>query len=151
MKSLIICKSIHHHNTERVARVMGEILDAPIMEPDHFDAGTLSEYDLIGFGSGIYFARHHASLLDLVDSLPCLDKKVFIFSTRGIGPVRIYHGPLRRRLLKKGFTIVGEFSCKGHDTIGLLGFIGGINKSSPRESDLERAHTFAETLKDSCV
>ncbi|MBU7045747.1 MAG: flavodoxin family protein [Theionarchaea archaeon] len=151
MKSLIICKSIHHHNTERVAKVMGEILDAPIMEPDHIDAGTLSEYDLIGFGSGIYFARHHTSLLELVDSLPRVDKKAFIFSTRGMGPVRIYHGPLRRRLLKKGFTIVAEFSCKGHDTNGLLRVIGGINKSSPRESDLERAHKFAETLKNSYV
>ena len=151
MKSLIICTSFHHGNTEKVAKTMGEILDAPLMEPQIIDTETLSEYDLIGFGSGIYFSRHHKSLLELVDRLPYLNRKAFIFSTRGMGPIRIYHGPLRRRLLKKGFTIVGEFSCKGLDTDGPLAFMGGINKGRPSKLDLERAQKFAENLKNICV
>lgn len=148
MKTLIVVMSFHHCNTEKVATVMGEILDATLIEPHKVDTKTLLGYDLIGFGSGIYFSRHHEALLELVDSLPALNKKSFIFSTRGMGPVRIYHRPLRKRLHKKGFTIIGEFSCKGHDTIGPLKYIGGINKGHPNKPDLERAREFAKTLKD---
>jgi hypothetical protein len=30
----------------------------------------LAEYDLIGFGSGIYYGKHHKTLLDFVAGLP---------------------------------------------------------------------------------
>ncbi len=84
---------------------MAEILDADLLKPRKVDTDTLSKYDLIGFGSGIYFWKHHRSLLDLVNSLPVLNKKVFVFSTRGIGSVWIYHRPLKKRLKEKGFVV----------------------------------------------
>jgi len=49
----------------------------------------------------------------------------------------------------RGFTIAGEFSCRGWDTFGLLKLIGGINKGRPDEQDLKRAEDFARHLKDS--
>jgi len=46
------------------------------------DPEELGAYDLVGFGSWIYSARHHESLLDLADRLPQVTGKIaFIFST----------------------------------------------------------------------
>ncbi|HWQ78445.1 MAG TPA: hypothetical protein VN381_06500, partial [Anaerovoracaceae bacterium] len=48
------------------------------------DPKELGDYDLIGFGSGIYSGKNHESLLELADSLPQADgKKAFLFSTDG--------------------------------------------------------------------
>ena len=146
IKTLIIYTSIHHSNTEKIAKAMAEILDADLLKPRKVDADALSKYDLIGFGSGIYFWKHHKSLLDLVDDLIVLNKKAFVFSTRGIGPVWVYHRPLKKRLREKGFDIIGEFSCRGFDTVGPLKLIGGINKGRPNGKDLEHAENFAKSL-----
>ena len=62
---------------------------------------------------------------------------------------RIYHRPLRRALEKKGFEVVGEFSCRGYDTFGALCLIGGLNRKHPDEQDLLRAERFAEQLVES--
>ncbi|HIE43486.1 MAG TPA: flavodoxin, partial [Candidatus Omnitrophica bacterium] len=81
MKTLIICISIHHKNTEKIAKVMAKVLEAKLLKPHKVDINTLSRYDLIGFGSGIYYHKHHGSLLNLVERLPDLKgKKAFIFS-----------------------------------------------------------------------
>jgi flavodoxin len=46
--------SYHHKNTEKIAQVMAKVLDAPIKTPQQIHPAELQEYDLIGFGSGIY-------------------------------------------------------------------------------------------------
>ena len=116
------------------------------------DINTLSRYDLIGFGSGIYYHKHHGSLLNLVERLPDLKgKKAFIFSTSGVSKLwhfSDFHKPLREKLLEKGFDIIGEFDCRGWDTVGPFKLIGGISKGRPNEEDLEQAMSFARRLKD---
>jgi len=126
---------------------MAEVLDAKLVKPSEIEADTLSEYDLVGFGSGSYFWQHHNELLDLVKGMPHLHKKAFIFSTRGGGPAWLSHRVLKKALLTNGFDVIGEFSCKGFDTYGALRLIGGINKGKPDEKDLENAKRFAVALK----
>ena len=70
MKALTVYISVHHGNTEKVARNMANILDADLVQVKEADATVLEGYDLIGFGSGIYFGKHHKSFLDFVDKLP---------------------------------------------------------------------------------
>jgi len=146
--------SIHHSNTEKIAKVMAEILEAKLAKPCEVDTATISKYDLIGFGSGIYFFKHHKSLLNLIDKLSLQkNKKAFIFSTRGMDPIWFYHRPLKKKLLERSFDIVGEFSCRGFDTylfdkyIPPLKFTGGISKGRPNEKDLKNARKFAKDLK----
>lgn len=148
MKSLVIFSSIHHGNTEKIANAIAVELKAKLMRAREVDRHQLKEYDLIGFGSGIYFWRHHQSLLSLVDGLHDMGKrKAFIFSTSGIvPPFHFYHRALRRKLRKKGFTIVGEFACPGLDTLGPLSRIGGIRKGRPGAKDLQDAARFARAL-----
>ena len=153
MKTLIIYISIHHGNTEKIAKVMANTLDAALLQVKQADANMLERYDLIGFGSGIYFGEHHESLLDFVDKLPMLkNKKAFIFSTSGLRKIRFIHDfdkPLRKKLQRKGFDIIGEFSCRGLDTYRATKLVGGVNKGRPDAKDLKQAEDFASGLKSS--
>jgi flavodoxin len=153
METLIVYISIHHGNTEKIAKVMADTLDATLLEVKQADASMLEQYDLIGFGSGIYFGKHHKSLLDFVDKLPMLkNKKAFIFSTSGLRKIPFVHNfdkPLRAKLRWKGFDIIGEFSCRGLDTYRATKLVGGVNKGRPDAKDLKQAEDFASGLKNS--
>jgi len=153
METLIIYISVHHGNTEKIAKVMANTLDATLLEVKQANASMLEQYDLIGFGSGIYFGKHHEGLLDFVDKLPVLrNKKAFVFSTSGLGKIWFIHKfdkPLREKLQRKGFDIIGEFSCRGLDTYRATKLVGGINKGRPNAEDLRQAEDFASGLKNS--
>ncbi|UCG71095.1 MAG: flavodoxin family protein [Thermoplasmata archaeon] len=152
MKTILILYSYHHMNTEKVAKVFAQVLDAQIKTPDQVDPKELGDYDLVGFGGGIYGAKHHESLLELADRLPKVDKKkAFIFSTSAImgkDKVAEDHSQLRKRLLSKGYIILDEFACKGFNTNSFLKHFGGMNKGRPNAKDLENAKEFAEKLKN---
>jgi flavodoxin len=152
MKTLIVYISVHHGNTEKVAKVMANILDADLLQVGQADASILEQYDLIGFGSGIYFGKSHMNLLDFVETLPTLrNKKAFIFSTSGLRKIPFIHDfdtPLKQRLQQKGFDIIGEFSCRGYDTSRAAMIIGGVNKGRPDAKDLKQAEDFAKNLKN---
>ena len=156
MKSLLILFSYHHNNTEKIAKAMAKVLDAQIKTPQQIDPEELKNYDLIGFGSGIYDAKHHKTLLDLADRLPqATNKKAFLFSTSGVQidsriftSARKFHTPLKEKLQSKGYTIIDEFNCKGFNTNSVLKYIGGMNKGRPNAEDLKHAQEFAQNLKE---
>ena len=50
---------------------------------------------------------------------------------------------VRDRLRDKGYNLLGDFNCRGFDTVGPLRFVGGVNRGRPDESDLTRARRFA--------
>lgn len=146
MKVLIIYSSIHHGNTEKIARVMAESINADIVEAKKIKMDTLNEYDLIGFGSGIYYAKFHKNILDLIEKLPKLNnKKAFVFSTSGLGRAK-YNAPIEKELKKHNFEIIGSFACKGYDTFGPWKLIGGIAKGRPNGKDFQNAKDFTERL-----
>ena len=148
MKTLVVYTSIHHQNTEKVAKVMAEELEADIVPTMDAQAGMLAAYDLVGFGSGIYFGKHHKTLLGFVETLPPVkQKQVFVFSTSGDGKIK-HHAALKEKLVNRGFSVVDEFCCKGWDTVGPLKLFGGINKGRPDENDLAAARVFAKGLKN---
>ena len=151
MKTLIICFSYHHKNTEKIASVFEKTLEAEVKAPAQVDSKALGDYDLLGFGSGISFGKHYKDLLDLAGKLPqAANKKAFIFSTSGqTGKTTKFHQNLREVLVSKGFTILGEFNCAGFDTYGALKIFGGIQKGHPDEEDLKQAEAFALSLKQS--
>ena len=147
MKTLIIYLSICHKNTEKIAKAMAEVLQADLKKPSEVDVDDLVDYDLIGFGSGIFFMKHHKSLLDLADKLSEVKNgKAFIFSTSGLNLKKFYKA-LQNKLENKGFDIIGEFGCYGWDTWGPFKSIGGIRKGRPNEKDVEGAIDFANGLK----
>jgi flavodoxin len=151
MKSLIICTSIHHLNTKKVADSMAKVLKAKVVSPDKITTRLLSGYDVIGFGSGIYYSMHHESLFHMLNKIVLpKNTKAFIFSTSGSWNIKYlndFNAPLQKKLESKGINIIGIFNCPGHDTIGPLKHIGGLNKERPDKKDLKRAASFAESIK----
>jgi len=151
MKSLLVLFSFHHKNTEKIANVFAQVLDAPIKAPHRSNPQDFQEYSLIGFGAGIYDEKHHVALLDLADRIPQVtNRKAFIFSTSGVteeSEVAKAHSPLREKLQSKGYVIVDEFNCAGFNTNSVLRLLGGINQGRPNADDLKHAEEFAQNLK----
>ena len=151
MKSLLVLFSFHHNNTEKIAKVFAKVLDAQIKTPKQINPDELQDYNLVGFGSGIYSDKHHKSLLNLADKIPQVtNRKAFIFSTSammGEDKVAKDHSMLREKLQFKGYMIVDEFACKGFNTNSFLKYFGGMNKGRPNAEDLKHAEEFAQSLK----
>ena len=147
--------SYHHNNTLKIANVFAEVLGAQIKKPQQINPDEIQEYNLIGFGSGIYGYKHHKLLFDLVDKLPQVtNRKAFIFSTSGVtrkfainNSIDDPHLPLREKLQSKGYMIVDEFNCAGFNTNIFLKLVGGINKGRPNAEDLKHAKEFAQNLQ----
>jgi len=154
MKSALICISTHHGNTEKIANAMADALGAPVLRPENTTIQSLTECDVIGFGSGIYFMKHHKNLLNLIGKLPFMkNKKAFIFSTAGVSDRLVEknlsknHRALRNKLIDKGFEIIGEFSCCGYMKRGWYHLQGSRNNGRPNEDDIRKAREFATSLK----
>lgn len=158
-KILIVCESIHHGNTLKVAEAIASELRADVKRPSEVDKNSVKKYSLVGFGSGIYDDLHHKKIFDLVDALPKQDgKKAFTFSTSGV-PIAVFgdkffsnytkkcNKSLEEKLTSKGFVVVGDFSCPGFNTNVFLKYFGGINKNRPNEEDLRKARDFAKMVK----
>ncbi|MFF9012270.1 flavodoxin family protein [Streptomyces sp. NPDC014870] len=150
MKTVIVCVSVSHGNTRRVADTMAEVLGAKVVSPEEADPAELAAADLVGFGSGVFYGRLHAHLTDFVKALPAGRGRAFVFSTSGLPepPPAPYARPLIRLLKGRGFTVEGRFSCRAFDTWALFKLVGGVNKRRPDGADLAAARAFAERLRD---
>lgn len=147
MKPLIIFQSVHKGCTAKIAAPMGEILEAEVFKPEEISEGNIENFDLVGFGSGIYAGKFHRTMLALVKNMrEVKDKKAFVFSTSGKGG-NSYNEPFKKLLRSKGYDVIGSFACKGFDAFGPLKLIGGINKGRPNSSDIESARNFARDLR----
>ena len=155
VKSLVIVFSYHHKNTEKIANACAKVLGAEVKTPQQVRPEEIAEYDLIGFGSGIYSATFDPSVLDLADRLPdAAGKKAFLFSTYGAPAfianrefIEKNHQQIREKLRAKGYAIIGEFGCAGWNTNSFLRFFGGLNKGRPNAEDLRNAEEFARGVK----
>ena len=147
MKTLIVCVSEHHGNTAKIAEAMGAVLGASIIEPEALTDGMIGENDLLGFGSGIYFGKHHKRLIEKSRQLKGNHTRAFLFSTSGVGKVGKLHQVLRKNLEERGFEIIADYACRGFDTFGPLKLIGGINKKRPNDEDLNAAREFARSIE----
>jgi flavodoxin len=142
MKVLIIYNSVHRGNTEKIAKEMADSIDADILSYNEVDGYNVLDYDLVGFGSGIYYGKPGKDFVEFIDHLPVVkNKRAFVFTTSGKGDSS-YSEKLAAKVSENGFKIVGEFSCKAFDAWGPLKLIGGINKGRPNSDDLKSAHNF---------
>ena len=154
-KSLVVVYSYHHKNTEKIAHVIAKVLGAPVKTPQQVNPDEILEYDLVGFGSGIYSATFDASILDIADRLPQVNnKKSFLFSTYGAPAfianrefIENNHSQIRKKLKSKGYMVIGEFGCAGWNTNSFLKYFGGLNKGKPDAEDLRNAEDFARDMK----
>lgn len=125
---------------------MADSINADILSYNEVDGYNILDYDLVGFGSGIYYGKPGKDFVEFIDSLPVVkNKRAFVFTTSGKGNSN-YSEKLASKVSENGFKIVGEFSCKAFDSWGPLKLIGGINKGRPNSDDLKSAHNFVREL-----
>ncbi|MER5941616.1 flavodoxin family protein [Streptomyces sp. NPDC001928] len=151
MNAVIVCASVSHGNTRRVAESMAEVLGAKVVAPEQADPAELAGADLVGFGSGVFYSRLHPRLTEFARTLPHSSGRrgAFVFATSGLPEIPLvpFTRPLIRLLEGKGFEVDGSFSCRAFDTWAPFRPVGGINKQRPNAGDLAAAQAFAERLR----
>jgi len=155
LKTVLFYSSDYRTNTEKIAKVMASEIDAEYVNIDNLknDDYNTEQFDLIGFGSGVYREDLSKDLYRLTERLTLKDKKVFVFSTSGIG-MNSYNKRLLRHLSSKGALSMGSFACKGSFTasdfseIKIFKLIGKSAEDHPDEKDLLNAKAFILKIMD---
>ena len=143
MKIAIIFASVHHGNTRKVVEQIAQNNDVDLIDATQVKEKDLSEYDRIGFASGIYYGKFHQSVLNFASvNLPEY-KEVFLICT--LGGSAAYQS-IETIIKDKHCNVIGKFSCKGYDTFGPFKLVGGIAKGHPNERDLTAAMEFYQSL-----
>jgi flavodoxin len=147
MKSLIIYCSNHRNNTEKIARIFGDKTHSELVNIKNAVDCDIENYDLIGFGSGVYMESMSPKLFRLVDTLNLSGKNVFVFSTSGVG-MKFYNNKLIKLLALKGAINKGSFACKGSfmakkfTDSKVFDIIGRLSQGHPNDKDFEEAKRF---------
>lgn len=122
---------------------MAQVLSADLIDATKEGAPNLSSYDVICFASGIYMQKYHNRIIELVENNKfSKNQNIFFVHTCGMA-IRDYAAGLKKILKEKDITCLGTFHCRGFDTFGPFGKIGGIAKGHPNAADLQRAVDFA--------
>ena len=140
MKTAIVYYSAHHGNTLKLISAIekqGDVMLIDAREPFR----DLSEYDLIGFASGIYYQRFHKSVMEYIEKNLPRGKAVFFIYTCGMD-MKSYICAIEKLAKLKGADIKGVFSCLGYDTFGPFKLLGGIAKGRPDDGDVEAVVRF---------
>jgi flavodoxin len=152
MKSLIIYCSTYKGNTEKIAKIFAEKMSADLVNIKETKDIFVDNYDLIGFGSGVYMESMAPQLFRCVDNLNLKNKNVFVFSTNGVG-MRYYNKKLIHRLEEKGANCKGSFACKGSfiskdfSENRIFGIMSKFAQHHPNRKDFSKAEMFINKLK----
>ncbi len=145
-KAIIFCYSIHHGNTRKIAEAIRVQCGAEVVLLPCKELPNLEAYDLVGFASGIYFSAFGRPIAQLVDHLDGLEGKVcFTLYTSGAASDQLDRSFLKK-LESKGARVAGRFNCRGFDSYGPFGLVGGIRKNHPDSKDMEAGVRFCEGL-----
>ena len=115
MKTAIVYASVHHGNTKKIIDEIAKTNDVELIDATQTVEKDLSEYDLIGFASGVYGGKFHQSVLKFASVNLTDNKNIFLICTYGGRPV---FKSIEQVIAYKHDNIVGRFSCKGFDTFG---------------------------------
>ena len=142
MKILLIIKSTHQQNTLKIAEAMSEVAPLTVVELEIAKNYNFKEYDIVGFGSGIYYGKHDKELIEFVKTLCDKPAYSFVISTSGTNNYQKYNKALVTLLESKNKTVLGSFGCKGLDKFFVFKLFGGLNKDHPNEADFDAAQQF---------
>jgi len=141
MKAAIVYYSNHHFNTMKVVNSLSKTYEITVIDTDDTDTEDLSQYDVIGFASGIYSGNFHMSVLRFAEKNLPENKKVFFLytsSTKRKG----FTKNITKIAKNKNCEILGEFGCLGFGTYGGYKWLGGIANGHPDLGDIMDAKKF---------
>ena len=145
MKTAIVFYSKHHGNTKKLIDAIAAKYDVTAIDATEVKSADLSEYDMVGFASGIYYSKFHKSVLEFAEQNLPDGKPVFFLYTYG-AEKKGYTKAITEAVSKRNAKIAGEFGCFGFNTFGPFKLIGGIAKGHPDTTDLTDVVRFYENL-----
>ncbi len=156
MKALIIYCSDYKKNTEKIARIFAEKIGCDLINIRDTSSISIENYNLIGFGSGVYKESLSPKVFRLVDKLNLKGKNVFVFSTSGAG-MKSYNNRLIKILKANGAINIGSFACKGSFIASdftdkkIFDIVGRLSQGHPNDKDLKEAERFIMKLEASLI
>jgi len=145
MRTAIAYYSRHHGNTKKLLDAIAKTDDVTLIDVTKHSSYDLSNFDLIGFASGIYFQKFSEKVIAFAKSNLPSHKKVFFVYTCGI-KLRSYTNAIRAVTNERNANVVGVYGCPGFDTFGPFKIVGGIRKSRPNENDIAKAVQFFKEI-----
>ena len=144
-KTVIVYASTHHGNTRKLIEAISEKYQIDIIDAIKQKFANLSEYDLIGFASGIDFGKFYDAVEQfLKDNLP--ENKAVFFMYTCARDDKDFTYTMRTEAMKRHALLMGEYGCRGYNTYGAWKVIGGMNKHHPTKKELDGAVQFYELL-----
>ena len=144
-KAVIIYASTHHGSTQKLAEAIASQYDIDLVDATKRQTADLSEYDLIGFASGIDFGKFYESVEQFLDNNLPENKRVFFLYTCARVSNR-FTETIKTAVHKKNAIILGEYGCRGFNTYGPWKMIGGMNKGHPSAKEIQDALLFTESI-----
>lgn len=146
MKTAIVYYSVHHGNTKKLLDAIAESNDITLIDVTNDKTADISQYDRIGFASGIYYGSFSKQLLSFAEENLPKGKAVFYIATYGTKKPSYYRA-ISKIAESKGCKEIGRYGCLGFDTFGPFKLVGGIAKGHPTEDEINGAVQFYESLK----
>lgn len=145
MKTAIVYDSKHHGNTLKLVKALSAKYDMELIPAQAPHITDLSQYELIGFASGIDFGRFYNTVETfLKNNLP--ERKHVFFLYTCAQKSRRFTDSIRKEAEKKDAVILGEYGCRGYNTYGPWKLIGGMNKGHPNGEEIQDAFFFYKSV-----
>lgn len=125
---------------------MSEAAPATVARLEDIKNYVPDEYDIIGFGSGIYAGNFNRKLIKYVKETEFKTKNCFVFSTSTSGNADKNNAKFIKLLESKNMHVLGSFACKGLNQWFIFGIGGGKNKGHPDIEDFDAAQNFIEGI-----
>ena len=144
-KAVIVYASTHHGNTRKLVDAILEVYNVEQIDAEVQYKADLSEYDLIGFASGIDFGKFYDSVEQFLKVNLPENKKVFFLYTCAKVSDR-FTKTMREEACRKSAILMGEYGCRGYNTYGPWKLVGGMNKNHPTKEEIEGAVEFYRSV-----
>ena len=148
MKTAIVYFSQHHGNTKKLVESIALQFEVTLINVAEYSSADLSDYDCIGFASGIYFSSFAKQILTFAEKYLPENKDVFFMNTCGFHSPVVYFGAIRKIAKAKNCRELGVYQCLGYDTFGPFKMVGGIAKGHPNKEEIVSAVSFYREIKE---
>lgn len=147
MKTAIIYYSQHHGKTKKLLDAIKSSSsdEITLIDVTAQSSADLSDYDMIGFASGIYYSKFEKRVLSFAKDYLPNGKNVFFIYTYGAKKDG-YTSAIREAVAGKNANVIGEYGCFGFNTFGPFKLIGGIAKNHPDNDEIQEAVAFYNNL-----
>ena len=145
MKTAIVYHSYHHGNTKKLLDAIAEKHEVTLIDVTENAEYDLTEFDLIGFASGIYAFGISKEIVSFAGiNLPEHKKVFYIYTSAFMNDLNLRE--LGDLFKTRDAAFLGSYRANGYITWGPFAIGGGQKKGHPTQEEIDGAVTFFEGL-----